>query len=118
MHTENSPNHESAVGLSIPAHAASKHYTDFTILAAEIWRSVLRDCLHRLSPARPGIALRIGSVQASRYAGEVRPLGTLFIGGATVLWGRFWAVASMANWVLGSRSHVWTVVIVKNNIKE
>lgn len=110
MHTVNSPNHESAVGLSIPTHAASQRYTDFTILCSRnpeqlpphLWRPFCRVPLASPVDGSPWDCRPTGS--GTRNAGEARPLGALFIGRPRVLWGRFWAFVDTARWVLGSRS--------------
>lgn len=81
------------------------------------WQSGLRGRLNRLSTAALGLPSgRFSS--GAKDAGEAWPLGALFIGRPAVLWGRFWAFADTASWVLCSRSQVWTVVIAKNNVKE
>ena len=49
-------------------------------------------------------------------AGEARPLGTFFVGRSAALGRRFGTFASTCSWVLGSRSHGYSVVILKNNV--
>jgi hypothetical protein len=51
-------------------------------------------------------------------AGEAWSLGTFFVGQSAALWRRFYALAGAGSWVLGSRSHGYSVVILKNNVKQ
>lgn len=86
MHTGNSPNHESAVGLSTPARAASQHCTDFTILWQQKDRTATKPLLairaagslESIVDSRSGIAFRQVQFRRERRRGGVASWRALY----------------------------------------